>query len=165
MKSKLFNYLITLFTVAAAALIIAMLFTELINFDNRGLGSFILDTRQVSYLWPNGNVAITEDIWWMGPGLILAAVLLFIPLILNIFRKKAAIFFWINVVILAVVIAVQYWGVDHGVNRIGQTIGGVADVEYLIGFHFPVIAVVFSVIAALIYTFFKPKLAQVEDNG
>ena len=154
MKKKFIDYIVTTFTVASAVLLITMLFLDLVHYNADGFGSFVLDTYQLGYFWPSGHAAQSQEILWLAPGLIVAALLLMFPLVLNIFGKKATLFFWGNVGVLATVIAVQFWGLGHTSHKIFTEIHAFPDEEYLMAFYFPYYGLGFSFLAALIYTFY-----------
>ena len=167
MKKKVFDYIITSFTVASAALIILMLFMDLVHFDGHGTGTFTLDAYSIHYFWPNGFNASNEPIWWLAPGLICAAVVLFVPVVLNILGKKAVLFFWLNVIVLAVVVAVQFLGVDYSQERL-LLYTGALEPELLQAFYFPYYAIGFSSLAALIFTMYGKTYrnqGDLEDNS
>ena len=155
MIKKVADYLVTVLTVASAGLLIAMMYQDIAQFDSKGIGYFVLNTDEVTYCWPNGQRALTESIWWLKPGLITAAVLLFIPIVLSIFRKKTLIFIWVNVLVMLSVILVENWGIGHGTEQIESLGYLVNEVKYEPAFYFPYYGFGFSVLAALLFSFYR----------
>jgi hypothetical protein len=158
MKKKFVDFIVTTFTVASAALLIVMLFLDLVHYDAEGYGSFVLDAYQLGYFWPSGHAAQNHQILWLAPGLIVAALLLLFPVILNILGKKATLFFWGNVGILVTVIAVQLWGKEHATDKMYSAIYYLPSEEFQAAFYFPFYGLGFAVLAALIYTFYGRNL-------
>jgi hypothetical protein len=94
----------------------------------------------------------------LAPGLIVVALLLLFPVILNILGKKATLFFWGNVGVLATVIAVQLWGKEYATDKIYSAIYYLPSEEFQAAFYFPFYDLGFAVLAALIYTFYGRNL-------
>lgn len=131
-----------------------MLSLQIAQFDCKGIGHFILNTNEVTYCWPDGQKALNESIWWLKPGLILAAQMLLIPLVLNILKKNAKVFIWVNVIVLLLVIMVENWGIEHGTKKIESLNYEVTEVIYETAFYFPYYAFGFTILAALLYSFY-----------
>ena len=158
MKKKFVDFTVTTFTVASSALLIVTLFLDLVYYEADSYGSFVLDAYQLGCFQPNGHAALNHEILWLTPGLIVSVLLLLFPVILNILGKKATLFFWGNVGILATVFVVQLWGKEHATDKIYSAIYYLPSEEFQAAFYFPFYGLGFAVLADLIYMFYGRNL-------
>lgn len=165
MSKKLIDYLVTSLTVASAALLIVMLFVDLATFDVGYNGYFILDANAVEYHYHAGKLASTESLGWVSIGLVVSALILMIPIVLRVKGKNAVLFSWISLLIIGSIIAAQFWGVDHAIDRIRLNTNKIAETELHQAFYFPYYAMGFAFAAALLYTFFGEKKKVVSEEG
>lgn len=144
-----------------------MLFTDLAKFDNGYSGYFVMNAHDVHYYWHGGYDAFSQDVGWVSVGLVFAALVMMIPLVLQIKGKYAFWLLWFNVLISGTIIFTQFWGIEHAIDRIFIETRGLAEAEYMLSFYFSYYALGFSFLAALLYSFYGKRFRNisVEQNN